>query len=475
MQTKRFSGDTIDDVLMQVRGELGEDAVILETRRIVRGGIGGFFGKAGIEVTAADAMPTDPGEEVRETADADEFLRRLEEHLAESGGAADPAPDAGITEDPEGMNNCHVEGESMSETGIYERPGATMVAVGDQERARAIIEAARAAVREVAEQEPAPEEPAAEAVPAAGEASAQPAMLRLPAPAADADAADARDDADEDLEAQEPEAEAAPRARRAPGRALPSPAGLDDVRRDLEAAGVEERRLDMLMDGFVRSIAPFMEEGAGTRDVVRDYLMARVPVVRDRRPRRRGHTIAFVGQSGVGKSSAAAKVAGRYAQAGFQVVLISAGAPDNAVLDDLGRDLGVSVFHAADADELRQATRTMRDRDLVVIDTPGCAHTAPDALARLRTLLDGAGPDEVHLTLPAATAPIDLGDLQAAFRPVGVTRITITKLDETRRFGGVINAPMRIGRPLAYIADGASVPGSIAPADPRLVAELLLP
>jgi hypothetical protein len=34
---------------------------------------------------------------------------------------------------------------------------------------------------------------------------------------------------------------------------------------------------------------------------------------------------------------------------------------------------------------------------------------------------------------------------------------------------------MRVGRPLAYIADGAALPGAIAPADPRLVAELLLP
>ena len=53
MQIKQFAADTIDEVLAQVRAELGEDAMILQTKRVVRGGIGGFFGKEGVEVTAA--------------------------------------------------------------------------------------------------------------------------------------------------------------------------------------------------------------------------------------------------------------------------------------------------------------------------------------------------------------------------------------------------------------------------------------
>ena len=57
MQIKQFSGATIDEVLIQVRAELGEDAVILQTKRVVKGGIGGFFGKEGVEVTAAEGLP----------------------------------------------------------------------------------------------------------------------------------------------------------------------------------------------------------------------------------------------------------------------------------------------------------------------------------------------------------------------------------------------------------------------------------
>lgn len=456
MQTKRFSGDTIDQVLTQVRGELGDDAVI-QTRRIVRGGIGGFFGKAGIEVTAADVMP-DAGSAGDEApppaepppADADDFLARLRRHLSQTGSAG---VDGEVKDADEQESQAQVDPEEMRSAGVYTRAAVAQMPADEQDRARAIVEAARAAVREVA----------GEADPAAG-SSAQAQVDADPTPRASAAEAPAADDAVATADDPRPGA-----------REVPARAGLDDVRRELAAAGVEARRLDSLLDGFSRSIVPFLDPEASTRDAVRDYLAARLPVVRDWRPRRQGHTIAFVGQSGVGKTSVAAKVAGRHLQAGLDVALIGAGPGANAPLDDLARRLGVPVVHAEDAEALGEARRTLVDRDLVIIDTPGCAHTAADDLAVLRTLLGGANPDEVHLVLPASTQPIDLGDLHTAFRPVGVNRITLTKLDETRHFGGVLNAPMRIGRPLAYIADGASVPAAIAPADPRLAAELLLP
>lgn len=468
MNTKQFSGATIDDVLAQVRGEFGEGAVILETRRVVRGGLGGFFGKVGIEVTAADSMPDDgddaagvPTAEPVDEGDPDEFLRRLQEHLA-------PVADAPVAE---------AIGQGV---GAYTRGGAAMPA-GEQERARAIIEAARSAVREAAGAQE-----AAQGVTDAAETDAAEIGERAPGDdGADGEPVDAPVDAsaaatvvsrgDGDIRAGDARERVSAPASAPSGRALPERAGLDDIRRELADAGVEARRLDTLLEGFGRSIAPFLDAGASTRSAVRDYLAARLPVVRDWRPRRVGHTIAMVGQAGVGKTSVAAKIAGRHHQAGMDVALISAASERDVVLEDRARQMGVTFVHAADADALAEARRTLSDRDLVVVDTPACAHTCDEGREALGALLAAADADEVHLVLPAATPACDLGDLQHAFRPLGMNRLTITKLDETRFFGGVLNAPMRIGRPLAYIADGDAVPGAIAPADPRLIAELLLP
>ena len=59
MRIKTFTGRSIDELLPQIREELGASAVVLAQREKVVGGIGGFFGTKMIEVTAADRMPDD--------------------------------------------------------------------------------------------------------------------------------------------------------------------------------------------------------------------------------------------------------------------------------------------------------------------------------------------------------------------------------------------------------------------------------
>jgi flagellar biosynthesis protein FlhF len=51
-ETKTYRGKTLDEVLPQIRAELGEDAIILRRREGIVGGIGGFFGRRCVEVDA---------------------------------------------------------------------------------------------------------------------------------------------------------------------------------------------------------------------------------------------------------------------------------------------------------------------------------------------------------------------------------------------------------------------------------------
>ena len=155
MQIKQFTGATIDEVLTQVRAELGEEAVILQTKRVVKGGLGGFFGREGVEVTAAEGLPPGEGEAVnREAAasvavpaipattgdDADDefvptaFRRHLESRLA-------------AVEEIEAEAAQAASGPPASPAATYARAGAPP-APGDLERTQAILEAARAAVRD---------------------------------------------------------------------------------------------------------------------------------------------------------------------------------------------------------------------------------------------------------------------------------------------------------------------------------------
>jgi flagellar biosynthesis GTPase FlhF len=57
--TKTFRGRTLDELLPQIRAELGPDAVVLRRREGLAGGIGGFFQRSYVEVEARAAQPDD--------------------------------------------------------------------------------------------------------------------------------------------------------------------------------------------------------------------------------------------------------------------------------------------------------------------------------------------------------------------------------------------------------------------------------
>src|SRR5476649_2519504 len=55
-ETKTYFGESLEEVLPQIRTELGPDAMIIRQREGVLGGIGGFFGRKCIEVDARPAV-----------------------------------------------------------------------------------------------------------------------------------------------------------------------------------------------------------------------------------------------------------------------------------------------------------------------------------------------------------------------------------------------------------------------------------
>jgi flagellar biosynthesis protein FlhF len=544
MDSKQFTGATIDEVLPQIREELGEDAVILSTRRVVRGGIGGFFGREAVEVTAA------AGELPAEPAPQPDAVQNRRSAVAPNGGertgAVEPAG-----EEPEATPFSRAlsarlaaaqEAERAlgappaSPASAYARAGAHPFAPGGEDRQQAIIAAAREAVRHARAQaapalaalppiaEPvAPAEPPAGAEPVARPEPFVPAPIPTPPPAAEAPvpepepvpaapepdpapapAAEAPAPEPEPVPAPEPpppaaeapapavepaaeppaapsEAPGALRALLAPapqpaeaGATGRVPAALRGVRAELLEAGVAERYLDPLLAGMAGAVLPFAAPGADPRVLAREWLGSRLPVVRDWRARPKGHTIALVGQNGVGKSSTACKLAGRHAAAGLSVGLIAAGPGPHPVLEAHARALGLDAYLAEDAAALAAARTALAGLDLVVIDTAGRSAQDLAGVEELAALLGPANPDEVHLVLPVTSALADLGDLLRRFRLTGVNRLIATKLDETRYLGNLVNFPLRAAKPLAYVADGTEIPGAVRPADAAEVAALLI-
>src|SRR5258705_12618802 len=61
--TKTYRGRSLEEVLPQIRAELGADAIVLRRREGLAGGVGGFFQRSYVEV---DARAAPAGDQVLE-------------------------------------------------------------------------------------------------------------------------------------------------------------------------------------------------------------------------------------------------------------------------------------------------------------------------------------------------------------------------------------------------------------------------
>jgi flagellar biosynthesis GTPase FlhF len=64
-ETKTFRGRSLEDVLPQVRSELGPEAIVIRRREGLAGGVAGFFQRSYVEVDARPALPSEAPLEVR--------------------------------------------------------------------------------------------------------------------------------------------------------------------------------------------------------------------------------------------------------------------------------------------------------------------------------------------------------------------------------------------------------------------------
>ncbi|MEN7343702.1 MAG: flagellar biosynthesis protein FlhF [Pseudomonadota bacterium] len=192
----------------------------------------------------------------------------------------------------------------------------------------------------------------------------------------------------------------------------------------------------------------------------------------DDRLLKEGGIAAFVGPTGVGKTTTIAKIASRFAvqQGARDIALVSMdsyriGAQEQ--LRTFGRIINASVFEAADAYELSTVLEKVADYRLVLIDTEGVSQRD----SRLVSMLDGLGNQkrsvDLYLTL-SATADEDV--LDETVRQYSQSRIAgcvLTKIDEASRLGSAISVMIRNDLPLTYLTDGQRVPDDLHVAETK--------
>lgn len=187
---------------------------------------------------------------------------------------------------------------------------------------------------------------------------------------------------------------------------------------------------------------------------------------------------AFVGPTGVGKTTTLAKLAAQFAlfyQRRVGLVTIDTyriGAVDQ--LKTYGEIIGLPVDVVMTPAELRQTLARHADKDVVLIDTAGRPSTSVVGIAELRGFLEVARPAEVCLVLSCTTKDRDLLRITEDFRSLNYTQLIFTKLDETRSLGSILNVVRAAGVPVSYATNGQNVPDDIFAVDPQLLAKMIL-
>lgn len=187
---------------------------------------------------------------------------------------------------------------------------------------------------------------------------------------------------------------------------------------------------------------------------------------------------AFIGTTGVGKTTTIAKIAAQLIlKAQKKVGLISIDAYRIGAMEQLktyADILGIPCFRAFKKKDLLFALKRMERKNVVLIDTAGQSHYDMSRIEELKKMMPGDMNISTHLLLNVATRESEMNKAAVNFSALNYLSYIFTKTDETERCGSIINQVMKLNLPISYITTGQKVPEDIERADKEKILKLLL-
>jgi len=171
---------------------------------------------------------------------------------------------------------------------------------------------------------------------------------------------------------------------------------------------------------------------------------------------------AFVGPTGVGKTTTIAKLAAQLIlQDNRRPALITTDTYRIAAVDQLrtyATILGIPLEVAFTPEDIPAIFNRLNEHDVILVDTAGRNYRDQTMIDELNRMLDKIRPDETYLNLSMTAKQSDLMDIVDSFERTRVDKFVFTKLDETNVLGAAYNLIDRFSRPVAYTTHGQSVP-----------------
>ncbi|MDR3502706.1 MAG: flagellar biosynthesis protein FlhF [Legionella sp.] len=226
---------------------------------------------------------------------------------------------------------------------------------------------------------------------------------------------------------------------------------------------------------WTRTVRPDLNQQRAWQAIL-THITEQLPI-RDTRRIEEGGIYAFLGPTGVGKTTTLAKIGARFALrfGADKLGMVTMDTYRMAAQEQLmlyGKILGVQVCLANDEVSLSRVLRQLSDKKLILIDTAGMNPSDERVIRQMQILSNHMQSISKVLVLPATSHYQVLVDAIHRYETNCVDQCILTKLDEAQAIGGALSAAIETGLRISYLTHGQRVPEDIKLATRHQLVEL---
>lgn len=245
------------------------------------------------------------------------------------------------------------------------------------------------------------------------------------------------------------------------------------IRKRLLLNDVNESVIDSIVHDIKNTV-----EGKDKKKIPDSMLIDKVNSLIKVNPSSKGRVTAFIGPTGVGKTTTIAKLAAiNILKEKKKVGLLTIDTYRIGAVEQLKSyaDILGAPFEAVNnIKDLNQAMDNLKSCDRIYVDTTGRSTKNLMQLSELKLYLERIKPDNICLVVSMTTKYRDLVQILEGFSGINYDSLILTKLDETSTYGSIINLAYNTDVPISYITLGQNVPDDIEKASSEKLMSLVL-
>lgn len=252
--------------------------------------------------------------------------------------------------------------------------------------------------------------------------------------------------------------------------------------RTLRASEVEEKLAHQIIGDAMQHVTPSLiddpqEVNKVVEEITARYFLKPNPIS-FHKGNEKQRIVALVGPTGVGKTTTIAKLAAQFSVLEKKrVALVTVDTYRVAAMEQLqtyANLMALPLETASTPKQFQDVLRKYEEVELILVDTAGRSPLNKIAMAELKAFMDACTNIEIFLVMGATTKQADLWEITSRFGELNVKQLIFTKLDETMKYGVILNVVNRLRKSLAYITTGQDVPDDIEVPDPEQLARSIL-